>query len=78
MKNCDLKNIPMYFLKRNFKGDNLMVWGLFLQMIASNEMNSTGYITVLNCNLLSFLRENNKKKICFPTGQYQNSWQQTW
>ena len=55
MKNCDLKNIPMYFLKRNFKGDNLMVWGLFLQMIASNEMNSTGYITVLNCSLLSFL-----------------------
>ena len=34
-------------------------------------------ITDSNCSVLSFLRENTEKKICFPTGQYQNSWQQT-
>ena len=32
----DHRNKPKYFTKRNFGGGSLMVWGLFLQVVASN------------------------------------------
>ena len=79
----DLRKKPKYFTKTNFGEGSLIIWGPFHQVVALNIISHLQqwivHSTLLSLAvlLLPLFERIMKKIICFPTGQCQNSWQQT-